>query len=56
MQEVPEVSTNAIPVDPSNVDALHAWDGPDGDYWAENQPIFEHSLHRYGPRFFAGGN
>ncbi len=40
-------TTHAIPVDPTNADALRAWDGSDGDFWAENEYVFDRSLHHY---------
>jgi SAM-dependent methyltransferase len=46
-------TTDTVPVDPSNAEALRAWDGPDGDYWATNAAIFEASLGRYDARLFA---
>jgi SAM-dependent methyltransferase len=40
-------STTGIEVDPSNADALSAWDGADGDYWTEHADVFERSLRGY---------
>ncbi len=34
-------------VDPSNAAAFQAWDGGDGDYWTENEAIFDDSVARY---------
>jgi len=34
-------------VDPSNADALHSWDGDDGDRWVEYDDIFDGCLARY---------
>lgn len=45
------MTADTVKVDPSNLEALRAWDGPDGDYWSENEHFFDHSLHRYQPRF-----
>jgi SAM-dependent methyltransferase len=46
-------STNTVPVAPSNADALQAWDGDDGAYWADNERIFDGSVARYDPPFLA---
>jgi SAM-dependent methyltransferase len=43
--------TNAIGVHQSNADAVRAWDGPDGDYWAANEATFDDSLQHYRERF-----
>ena len=32
--------TNAVPVDSSNIEQLHAWDGHEGEYWAANAEYF----------------
>jgi SAM-dependent methyltransferase len=40
-------TTTPFRVDPSNEDALAAWDGADGDYWVANATTFEASLARY---------
>ena len=40
-------TSHAIPVDPTNTDAFRAWNGPDGDFWAEEEHRFDHSLHHY---------
>jgi SAM-dependent methyltransferase len=44
-------SPGAVTVDPSNADALRAWDGDDGAYWAAHEAVFEGSLERYQPHF-----
>jgi len=46
-------STQTIPVDPSNAGAHQAWDGGDGDYWTDNEGIFDDSVARYDPPFLA---
>jgi SAM-dependent methyltransferase len=46
-------TTNAVPVDPTNVDQLRAWDGEEGAYWAAHADHFEQSLVRYDEPFFA---
>jgi SAM-dependent methyltransferase len=46
-------STQTIPVDPSNAGAHQAWDGGDGDYWADNEAIFDDSVARYDPPFLS---
>jgi SAM-dependent methyltransferase len=38
---------------PSNADALRAWDGSEGAYWAEHETTFDRSIARYQARFFA---
>jgi SAM-dependent methyltransferase len=40
-----------IAVDPTNADALRAWNGSDGDFWAEEEHVFDHSLHHYRQAF-----
>ena len=44
-------TSHAIPVDPTNADAFRAWDGSDGDFWAEEEYVFDHSLHHYRQAF-----
>jgi SAM-dependent methyltransferase len=44
-------TTGTIDVDPSNADALRAWDGADGAYWAANESVFEDSLEHYRHQF-----
>ena len=41
-----------VPVHPSNVEALRAWDGADGAYWAENEAAFDAGLQRHDRPFF----
>ncbi len=43
----------AVPVDPSNVDQLAAWDGDEGAYWAAHPDHFERALVAYDGVFFA---
>lgn len=38
---------SGAPVDPANSDAYRAWDGEDGDFWAENAEAFDDGMHRY---------
>src|SRR6266540_2932765 len=40
-------TTGTLPVHPSNGYAKLAWDGKDGDYWADNEAIFDDSVARY---------
>jgi SAM-dependent methyltransferase len=40
-------------VDPSNRAAFQAWNGEEGDYWAENDDLYDAGLARYDPAFFA---
>jgi SAM-dependent methyltransferase len=39
-------------VHPSNAKTLAAWDGDEGDYWVENEAVFDASLGRYRRRYF----
>jgi SAM-dependent methyltransferase len=38
---------STVPVHPSNVEALRAWDGADGAYWVENEAAFDAGLERH---------
>ncbi len=49
-------ATNAVPVDPTNVDQLRAWDGGEGAYWAAHADHFEQALVRYDEPFFAAAD
>lgn len=40
-----------ISVAPTNADALRAWNGSDGDFWAAEEYVFDHSLHHYRQAF-----
>jgi hypothetical protein len=33
---------NTLAVDPTNVEQARAWDGAEGDYWAEHADWFDH--------------
>ncbi len=46
-------ATNAVPVDSSNVEQLRAWDGDEGEYWADNAEYFDRSLAVYHERLFS---
>jgi SAM-dependent methyltransferase len=46
-------ATNAVPVDSSNADQLRAWDGDEGEYWAENAEYFDRSVAAYHERLLA---
>jgi SAM-dependent methyltransferase len=46
------MAASTVPVHPSNVEALRAWDGADGAYWAENEATFDAVVARYDPPFF----
>ena len=48
----PDMNDDAVPVDPANADTLAAWDGGEGEYWAENADRFEASVARYRDAFF----
>jgi SAM-dependent methyltransferase len=43
---------STVHVDPSNAEALRAWDGADGAYWAENEAAFDAGLERHDRPFF----
>ena len=45
--------TTDIAVDPSNRAAYQAWNGSEGDYWAENDELYDAGLAAYDPSFFA---
>jgi SAM-dependent methyltransferase len=42
-----------LTIDPSNEQALRAWDGADGSYWAEQEEIFDRSVGAYNAAFLA---
>lgn len=44
-------TSHHLRVDPTNVEAFRAWDGSDGDFWAEEEYVFDHSLHHYRQAF-----
>src|SRR5688572_30396812 len=46
-------ATDAVRVDPSNVEQLRAWDGDEGAYWAENAEYFDRSVAPYHQRLLA---
>ena len=46
-------ATNAVPVDSSNVEQLRAWDGDEGEYWADNAEYFDRSVAAYHERLLA---
>ena len=46
-------ATDAVQVDPSNVEQLRAWDGEEGAYWADNAEYFDRSVAAYHERLFA---
>jgi SAM-dependent methyltransferase len=43
---------DTVAVDPSNVEQARAWDGAEGDYWAEHADWFDRSLAGYDAVFF----
>lgn len=45
--------TTDIAIDPSNRAAFQAWNGEEGDYWADNDDLYDAGLARYDPAFFA---
>jgi SAM-dependent methyltransferase len=45
--------TDAVPIDPSNVAQLRAWDGDEGEYWAANAEHFDRSVAVYHERLMA---
>ena len=44
-------SSGEIVVDPGNADTFAAWDGPDGEYWADHEDYFAPSLREYDTAF-----
>lgn len=42
-----------VQVDPSNVEQLRAWDGDEGEYWANNAEYFDRSVAPYHQRLLA---
>ena len=46
-------ATNAVPVDSSNVEQLRAWDGDEGEYWADHAEYFDRSVAAYHERLLA---
>ena len=44
---------SAVPVDSANVEQLRAWDGEEGDYWADNADYFDRSVAEYHGRLLA---
>ena len=40
-------AVNAVPVDSSNVEQLRAWDGDEGEYWADHADYFDRSVAPY---------
>jgi SAM-dependent methyltransferase len=40
-------ATNAVPVDSSNIEQLRAWDGDEGEYWADHPEYFDRSVAAY---------
>jgi SAM-dependent methyltransferase len=45
--------TTDIAIDPSNRAAFQAWNEEEGDYWADNDDLYDAGLARYDPAFFA---
>jgi SAM-dependent methyltransferase len=46
------VHTRLPQVHPANLDQLRAWDGTEGDYWADHADAFERSMAGYDRAFF----
>jgi SAM-dependent methyltransferase len=46
-------TASAVPVDPSNLAQLQAWDGAEGGYWADNAEYFDRSVAPYHQRLLA---
>jgi SAM-dependent methyltransferase len=46
-------ATNAVPVASSNVEQLRAWDGNEGEYWADNAEYFDRSIAVHHQRLLA---
>src|SRR5262245_47349680 len=47
------VTTTDLPIHPTNVEQLRAWDGAEGGFWAANAGHFERALAAYDASFFA---
>jgi SAM-dependent methyltransferase len=47
------IATNAVPMDSSNVEQLRAWDGGEGEHWADNAEYFDRSVAPYHERLLA---
>ena len=45
--------TDAAPIDTSNAGQLRAWDGDEGDYWADHAEYFDRSIAAYHQRLMA---
>lgn len=45
-------TTDAVPVDPTNLEQLRAWDGDEGGYWAAHPDHFERAPVAYDRPFF----
>lgn len=43
-------ATNTVPVDSSNLEQFRAWDGDEGEYWADNAEHFDRSVAVYHER------
>jgi SAM-dependent methyltransferase len=46
-------TTDAVPVDSSNLEQLRAWDGDEGAYWAEHPDYFDRSVAAHHERLLA---
>ncbi len=46
-------TTNDVPVDPSNVEQLRAWDGDEGAYWATHADHFDRAVAAYHDRLLS---
>jgi SAM-dependent methyltransferase len=46
-------TTNAVPVDSSNVEQLRAWDGDEGKYWSDHAEYFDRSVVGHHERLLA---
>ena len=46
-------ATRAVPVSSSNIEQLRAWDGDEGEYWADNAEYFDRSVAEYHERLLA---
>ncbi|HVL85202.1 MAG TPA: class I SAM-dependent methyltransferase [Pseudonocardia sp.] len=40
-------TTNALPVDSANIEQLRAWDGDQGEYWADHAEYFDRAVAAY---------
>ena len=50
--EIQMSAASAVPVDPTNVEQLRAWDGEEGAYWTDHADYFDRAVGFYHERLF----